>query len=162
MIVKKFDGNLQIHIRQYKRYASERLYPAKIGITLTPTRFTILLSSIDAIKSSVEKLRNKEIVNCKLHLGGGTFVRINSDFPTTIDIRRFFLPEGEMTPWPTKKGIALRLHEWDSLVARLGDISTLINTDEKPCFERLDHIDPTVRFHCKECNPFQPFFLQNY
>ena len=158
MIVKKFDGNLQIHIRQYKRYGPERLYPIKIGVTLTPTRFMILLSSIDAIKSSVEKLRNKEIVNCKLHLGGGTFVRINSDFPATIDLRRFFLPEGEMTPRPTKKGIALRLNEWDSLVTHLDDVAKLINT--KPCF--ASHLSATARFRCDECNPFNSYFIQNY
>src|SRR6188508_2125412 len=115
MTVKNFKGSLYIHIRQYKRYGSDRLYPTKIGINLSPTRFITLLSFIDTIKSNAEKLRKRESVKCKLHLGGGIFVSLNSEFPTTIDFRRFFLPEGEMTPRPTKKGIALRLNEWDSL-----------------------------------------------
>ena len=160
MTVKTFNGDLQIHIRQYKRYGSGRVYPTKIGITLSPTRFITLLSFIETIKSNVEKLRNKDLVKCKLHLGGGIFVSLNSEFPTTVDFRRFFLPEGEMTPRPTKKGLALRLGEWDALVTHLDDINKLIDTNLKPCFE--SHPDPATRMRCEECNPFQPFFIQNY
>ena len=161
-MVKRFNGALQIHIRQYERDGKGGSYPTKVGIALTPTRFMVLLSFIDTLKSNVERLRNRDQhAFCKIHLGGGIFATLSSDF-RAVNIRRFFQPQGEIVPHPTKKGIALRLNEWDSLMTRLDDINKLINTDEKPCFERLDHIDPTVRFHCKECNPFQPFFLQNY
>ena len=160
MTVKTFNGNLQIHIRQYQQFGKGTLYPTKIGITLTPSRFVTLLSLMDAIKSNVEKLRNREFVNCKLHLGGGIFVKLNSQFPNTVDFRRFYVPEGEVTPFPTKWGIALRLNEWDSLVTLLGDVNKLINTEEKPCFE--SHLSPTARFRCDECNPFQPSFIQNF
>ena len=158
MTVKTFNGNLQIHIRQYKQFGKGALYPTKIGFTLTPSRFAAMLIFIDTIKSSVEKLRNREFVNCKLHLGGGIFVKLNSQFPTIVDFRRFFLPQGETTPCPTKWGIALRLHEWDSLVAHLGDINKLI--DVKPCFE--SHPDLSTALRCEECSPFQPFITQNY
>ena len=158
MTVNKFNGNLQVHIRQYKQFGKGALYPTKIGITLSPSRFATLLAFADTIKSSVEKLRNREFVNCKLHLGGGIFVKLNSQFPTIVDFRRFFLPQGETTPCPTKWGIALRLHEWDSLVAHLGDINKLI--DVKPCFE--SHPDLSTALRCEECSPFQPFITQNY
>lgn len=156
MIVNTLNGNLQVHIRQYTRYG-KRLYPTKIGINLTPSRFMVLLYSIDAIKLNVEKLRNGETdVYLKVHLGGGIFARVSSNFHT-VDIRRFFLPEGTSAPWPTRKGIALRLSEWDALVAHLDDISKLI--DAKPCFE--DHPDLSTRLRCEECSPFQPFLIQN-
>ena len=149
MTAKKFNGNLQVHIRQYKQFGKGTLYPTKIGITLSPSRFATLLAFADTIKSSVEKLRNKEFVNCKLHLGGGIFVKLNSQFPTIVDFRRFFLPQGEATPCPTKWGI----HEWDSLVMHFDDVKKLINA--KPCFE--SHPDLSSAFHCEECNPFQSF-----
>ena len=160
--MKRFNGKLQIHFRQYQQDGKGGSYPTKVGIALTPTRFMVLLSAIDSIKSNVERLRNREPnVMCKIHIGGGVFVSLSSDF-LAVNIRRFFQPEGEITPHPTKKGLALRIYEWDALVAQLGDISKLVDSDEKPCFERLDHIDPTTRFHCKECNPFNSYFIQNY
>ena len=113
---------------------------------------------MDAIKSNVEKLRNREFVNCKLHLGGGIFIKLNNQFPNTVDFRRFFVPEGETTPFLTKWGIALRLHEWDSLVVHLDDVNKLI--DAKPCFE--SHPDLSSAFRCDECSPFHPVIPQNY
>ena len=153
MTAKKFNANQQVHIRQYQQFGKGGLYPTKIGITLSPSRFATLLASVNTIKSSVKKLRNKEFVDCKLHLGGGIFVKLNSQLPTVVDFRRFFLPQGEATPCPTKWGIALRLHEWDSLVMHFDDVKKLINA--KPCFE--SHPDLSSAFHCEECNPFQSF-----
>ena len=161
-MVKRFNGDLKVHIRQYQRDEKGGLYPTKTGIALSPHRFMTLLAHIDSIRSNVERIRSRELnITYKLHLGGGVFVSLSSDF-RAVNVRHFFQPEGEITPHPTKKGLALRFCEWDSLVAQLADISKLVDIDERPCFERLDHIDPTTRFHCKECNPFSMYFIQNY
>ena len=158
--VSRFNGNLLVHIRQYQQNGKGGSYPTKIGITLSPSRFMTLLSFVDTIKSNVERLRNREQnVTCKLHLGGGIFVSISGDY-LAVNIRRFFQPEGEITPHPTKKGLALRLSEWDNLTAQLQAIEKLIDSDERPCFE--SHLSPVTRFHCKECNPFMSYFIQNY
>jgi len=140
-----------------------KLYPSKIGIALTPTRFFNLLAQIDEIQSNVDKLRRGEMdVLYKRHIGGGVYVAFNSDFLHVVNIRRFFIPAGEMMPIPTRRGIALRLSEWDVLVARLDEIRKMIPPNEKPCNEREDHQNPTIRFDCKDCNPFQSYFTQNY
>ena len=81
-----------------------RIILYKVGIALTPTRFVVLLSFIDTLKSNVERLRNRDQnVVCKLHLGGGVFASLRNDFHV-VNIRKFFQPQGGIVPHTTKKG----------------------------------------------------------
>lgn len=159
----KYNNTLQVHIRQYEKNEKGQLFPSKLGICLTQSRFATLQYFADLIKPQIEKLRNKEgNVSFRFHLGGGIFLSANSDFPT-INVRRYFLPDGQTSPHPTKKGIALRLREWDAIVEKFDDITKLLDKDIMPCFLVEDHhLNMEMGFNCPECNPFQPFIVQDY
>ena len=158
--VKNFNDDIQVHFRQYERSVMWNLYPTKLGIHLSPTQFATLLHFMKPINAIVEKIRNREkYVSFKFHLGAGIYATANSEFPV-VHLRRYFLPDGQTSPLPTKKGISLRLKEWEAFVTQLDDIKNLI--DAKPCFYQDDHHSLVTFLICPECNPFKMDFLPNH
>jgi Transcriptional Coactivator p15 (PC4) len=73
-----------------------------------------------------------------------------------VDIRKFFLPDGQQDPLPTKTGIALRLREWNELRHANESIRTAYPrlAETTPCFLREDHYGQTGALSCRECYPF--------
>jgi len=162
VVVDVFNGNVQVHIRQYEKDDKGKLFPTKSGICLTATRFAALIYCADLVKPLLEKIRNKENgISIRLHLGGGIFLSANSDF-SAVNVRRYFVPEGQTVPYPTKKGLALRFSEWNILVEKFMDISKLLDNDNMPCFLREDHQLLSIANACNECNPFLPFRVDDY
>ena len=66
---------------------------------------------IEVIETNMKALRAGESVGYKQHIGG---VSITSGF-YCVDIRKFFIPYGETNVKPTRRGIALRLWEWEDM-----------------------------------------------
>ena len=73
-----------------------------------------------------------------------------------IDIRKFYVPYGEQDVKPTRRGLALRLHEWpqmkkivDSINAEHPSLGTAL-----PCYMSDDHQNQQGMLECRECNPF--------
>jgi hypothetical protein len=90
----------------------------------------------------------------KYHLGGGIFVSSSGADVPLIHIRRHFLPEGVMFDIPTKKGIAMRMKEWYTILRQQGGIKqrSLEIAQAIPCF--VNHPDVEYALGCQECNPF--------
>ena len=160
VVVSKFNGEVQVHIRQYD--ANEKtgfLYPTKLGVCLPPRRFAELYSGIDSCIRHVKYLRDGEPVEYKKHLGGGIYLTVMSGFGC-VNIRKYWVPDGSsdgsMSPVPTKLGLVLRLSEWDLLVESLEGVrnSHPDLTSAVPCNEGLDHLNQMGYFTCSECNPF--------
>ena len=71
-------------------------------------------------------------------------------------LRQFYVLYGDTEIKPTRKGIALRLAEWD----QMNKVMELVNTaytalaNATPCYFANDHQNQLGALHCKECNPF--------
>ena len=143
-----------MHIRQF-----DNNVPSKRGICLSPERFATLVYYIPDINRCVSKVRDgdKEIWN-KYHLGGGIYVKIDGGFQT-VNIRRYFVPKGTIEEVPTKKGIALRINEWDRLVECAEEVKSVAEElKATPCFLKADLTETLVAISCKECYPFTSFY----
>ena len=79
-------------------------------------------------------------VNYRQHIGGGCFVSVTTGFKC-VDFRQFYVPYGDIEIKPTRKGIALRLAEWDQMrkVIDLIDSFYPALADNSSCYLTLDH-----------------------
>jgi len=148
-LVCVFNGETKVHVREY----IDEKYPTKKGICLSPIRWAALLGTaftLDEILSNRSDLRD----DYRVHLGGFVYVKANKEYGT-IDIRQYFIPDGQHNEIPTKKGVTLRKFEWFALKKRVDDINRLSEDliNAKPCAESLDHANPERYFACLECNP---------
>ena len=115
-------------------------------------RWASLKILFDTIDGKVKALCNGENVNFREHIGGGLYVSVTSGF-YCVDFRKFFVPYGQQEIKPTRKGIALRIHEW----AEMQKTIDTINNDfpclatALPCYLQIDH---NSSFDCRECYPF--------
>jgi len=103
----------------------------------------------------MKALRADESVGYKQHIGGGYYVSITSGF-YCVDIRKFFIPYGETDVKPTRRGIALRLREWEDMKKIIDAINNAYPTlgTALPCYLGNDHMDQLGALRCTECYPF--------
>ena len=118
----------------------------------TWARFCQLLDDID---EKVKDLRVGKPVQYRSHVGGGYFVSVTKGYKC-VDFRKFYLPEGETEERPTRRGIALRLREWDAMRGIIQSINQSFDSLAKavPCFEGYDHLNQMAPLACMECYPF--------
>ena len=104
---KKEDGSVSIRIQDKyndRRYAD-----------LTASRWAVLQSEIAAIDLALTNaVDNKDGVKLQRHLGFAWWVSVSSGFHC-VDIRKFFIPQGEERQKPTRTGVTLAPREWNSL-----------------------------------------------
>jgi len=115
--------------------------------------------SIPGIETNVKTLIEDKPVSYRHPIGGGYYVSVTSGF-NCIDIQKFF-PSLRTDEQPTRRGLALRLHEWM-------DMKKIIeNVDSKyyelctalPCYLRESHQNQFGALECSECNPFKSLFF---
>jgi len=117
-------------------------------------RWAQFRQSIDEIESNVTALTSGQTVKYCNHIGGGYYVSVTSGF-NCVDFRKFFIPHGETEVKPTRKGLALRLHEWSEmrkLVEKINNAYPALGT-AVPCYMQGDHANPLGALECKECCP---------
>jgi hypothetical protein len=68
----------------------------------------------DVINDLPTRVIEKEPVDWRYHIGDDVFVTIKAPFPF-VHIRKRFIPAGEWTYRPTKRGVALHFGEWKEL-----------------------------------------------
>ena len=165
-VVCRFNGNILLHIRHYKfSKESNKFYPTKIGANLTVRRFAHLMTNLGEITKTFDQIRSSDnnIVSFSLHVGGGIFCTLKTGVPG-VDIRRYFVPQGETKVHPTKNGIALKYYEWTKFVNSLDEIKnsnpSLMNA--RHCFERGYHYNHEGAMTCTECNPFQKQYFDSF
>ncbi|KAL5021594.1 hypothetical protein ScPMuIL_000749 [Solemya velum] len=103
------------------------------------------------INEAVEEAKKGKDVRATWHLGGNLIVTVDKRFPT-VDIRHFDKLRGSDEPRPTRKGVAMRLDRFKSVVELMPH---LIPELEKtvPCYMRDDHQNQLGFLQCPECNP---------
>jgi len=79
-------------------------------------QFRLDFDEIDAQVIAVHKNANENDppVNYRQHISGGCYVSVTTGFKC-VDFRQFYMPYGKTEVKPTRKGIALRLTEWDQM-----------------------------------------------
>lgn len=121
---------------------------------LTLQRYQQLLESVEDIQKAVNDHKQGKDVHYMNHLGGNNYVQVNSGFKV-VDVRKFWLPQGQIEVRPTKKGIALKFDEFDTLVKLRTEIEQKIPelASVRPCWTGDDHMNQLGALSCSECNP---------
>lgn len=158
VVVNRFNGQIYVHVRQYKDdISSGKSYPTKIGVSLNPSRFAILMMNSDEISQALDNIRKPEptCVNYKRHLGGGIYLSVTTGVEC-VDIRRYFVPDGQKEELPTRNGISLKCSEWRKLVQLDQEIRKLspLLQNATPCSYDVSHSNQEGALMCKECTPF--------
>ena len=89
-------------------------YPTKNGVSINLSRWKELVEKADEIMETVQKLVADQDVKLFHHLGGNIHVSVNTGV-YSVDLRQWWLPEDSDTLRPTRRGIGLRLLEWEKL-----------------------------------------------
>ena len=149
-----FKGSTSLHIRQYSK-GFKKPYPTKEGVTLTPSRFSRLSSYVDIIDEHIRRLEAGDVFEFRRHLGGEYFCDIKGGIHA-INIRKYFVPNNQFMPIPTKNGISMTMEEWRNFKDKIPDIKDLsMELDNAlPCFFQLSHSNQEAMFMCYECNPY--------
>ena len=155
VVAKKYNGELQIHIRQFNRF-DRSTYPTKKGVTLSLLRWRVLELRKDNIdkyfQDFYEDLGNEEQ---SIHLGGGIYATMNYEYPV-VNIRHWWKPNEGTEPKPTKRGIILNNAKWKQLKNAMDimrDFVPELNSVSDGC-DQIDHQNQIGMLRCKECNPF--------
>lgn len=81
----------------------------KKGITFTLARWKHFTHLIDEIDQAATKLwaDDPELEMKKWHLGGNVFVTVNPEY-SVVDIRNFWVPEGQTELTVTRRGLSFK------------------------------------------------------
>ena len=96
------------------RFWRDDTIPTKEGVSLQLTQWKDLCDMTGVIDDLMTRVIDQEPVDWRYHLGEDTYVTIKAPY-TCVNIRRFWIPNGEWTLKPTKKGVSLNWKEWQEL-----------------------------------------------
>src|SRR2546425_1277948 len=118
VVYSRFKEQEFIHIRDYG-VNGERTYPTKRGVCLTPARLKALMGKFDEIDEQLKQTDAKapykvQQSQYKTHLGGGIYAAIDEKF-SGLNLRRYWVPEGQLSIVPTKNGVYLTSAQWTIL-----------------------------------------------
>ena len=150
MEVKDFE-NQHIEVIFVQTVYEQNLLKKK-EFSLTLRRFQQVLRSLEDIKQAVKDHQDGKEVHYMKHLGANRYVQVNTGF-RVVDLREFWLPEGKNTVQPTRRGIALKFEEFETLIQLdferiLPELKTTT-----PCMFSEDHQNQLGYLMCAECNP---------
>jgi hypothetical protein len=110
------------------------------SVNFTPERWAQFVVIFDEINTSIKKLvEQKSDVKYRHHIGWKWYTSVTSNYQC-VDIRQFYWHR-EKGPSPSKRGIALRLHEWTNLVGLISHLHLQHPklADAVPCWAKDDH-----------------------
>jgi len=145
--VTEWRGETRVDIRQYQGG-----YRTKKGVSLTPSRFRLLVQSLRRITDTLEEIIGGGASEYEYHLGGNVWVYAKAPYQA-VQIRKKFLRQGVLMHSPY--GISLKSPQWQKLCeattiidANFPDIATTV-----PCIQQEDHRDQISLLWCLECCP---------
>lgn len=155
LVYSQFNGKDLIQFREYA-VMGERKYPTKKGVCLTPGRLRALMEIFDDIDEQLKQQKSDasykvQSSSYKSHLGAGIYVTVDTKF-SGVDLRRYWVPEGQLSIVPTKNGLYLPSSQWSSLKEKLGEL--LIARPELSIAEQCYHDNQMGMMDCRECLPF--------
>ena len=157
IVYTRFKNAILIHIREYATKTTSSgvcEYPTKKGISLTPGRLFMLSSKLDEIDNQLQlqKFPNPQPSPAyKRHLGGGVYVSTGDGY-NCVDLRRYFVPDGQTAITATRSGIALSHYQWNSMKEKLKEL--MILHSELECALPCMHDAQEEMMMCRECMPF--------
>lgn len=108
MIVKPFNNQLRVDLRLWVAPN----HPAKKGITFILARLKQFTNVIDEVDQAAKKLwtEDPELEEKKWHLGGNIIETVNPAY-SGVNIRHFWVPEGQTEVTATRRGLVLKRYE---------------------------------------------------
>jgi len=110
------------------------------------------------INDKVKAILQEKDVKYRHHIGGACYVSVTTGY-RCVDFRKFFVADGEMEPKPTRRGIALRIREWEQmpqLIQKINEKNPELGTAFQ-CYVQDDHNNQMGALECRECHPFGPY-----
>src|SRR6267154_53892 len=155
LVYSRFVDREWVHIREYTTLG-EKTYPTKKGVCLTTSRLKSLTNKLDEIDEQLKQASSSASYKVeqslyKSHLGAGIYASVGSEFKG-VDLRRYWVPEEQMLPIPTRNGIFLSLAQWNSLKQKIPKL--LAAHSELNSAEECFHANQMGYIGCKECMPF--------
>ena len=92
------------------RFWKDDTVPTKEGASLHLDQWKALCNMLDVIDDLLTRVIEKEPVDWRYHIGDDVFVTIKASY-VCVHIRKHFIPVGEWTYRPTKRGVALHFGE---------------------------------------------------
>ena len=147
--VKPYENSLRFDLREWKE---DR--PTRRGVSMPMLRFVSLMQHEEAISTALGKvMRNDPTVDESFHIGGNLYVSIKAPY-WLVDFRQHFLDD-EFVLRPTRKGLKLKLEEWNKFKTSLEKMKEAVpeTSGMEPCYASDSHLNQAGFRSCKECCP---------
>ena len=97
------------------RFWESETVPTKTGVSLSLCQWKQLCSITSMLDDLMRRIREKEPVDWRYHLGEDVYVVIKAPHPIIHVRKHFVVPSEEWRLQPTKRGVALSFFEWQEL-----------------------------------------------
>ena len=104
LLVVESDGSISVQLREFERNSlTQKLFPTSVGIQMLPVIFSNLVKQAEQIDKCVDLLssRDPKYFRFQRKLGGSAAVSVTSGYKC-VNLRKWFLPEGETLLMPTR------------------------------------------------------------
>ena len=108
--LKEWNGSKRVDLRFWK----DSTVPTKEGVSLHLDQWKTLCNMSDVIHDLLTIVIEKEPVDWRCHIRDEAYVTIKAPY-VCVHIIKHFIPAGEWTYRPTKRGVALHFGEWKEL-----------------------------------------------
>ncbi|XP_046381433.2 uncharacterized protein LOC124152515 [Haliotis rufescens] len=144
---------LHIHIRKYEN-DKERSFPTERGIKINLMQWLELKTGASHVDETISLLKQRKDKKIFYHLGANTYVQVDTKF-AGVDIRHWWWCCEDKVVKPSKKGIFLRLDQWEKLKECFGVMVDYVPELETtvPCIMQEDHQNQVGALRCTFCNP---------
>ena len=106
--------------------------PTKAGVSLTLPQWKILCDAADLVDDLIQRVKDREPVDWRYHLGEDIYVIIKAP-ASTIHVRKYYVPNGEWTLFPTRSGVTFTPYEWKELKKTIS-----VFEDKEPQLKTMD------------------------
>lgn len=111
------------------------------------------------IDQVIEEIRGDRETCYRHHIGGNIYVSISKQYPS-VDVRQFWKPHGKPDILPSRRGVPLRLQQFEAIKKVLPQLRKLCPKLEKavPCYQQESHHNFLGLHQCFECTPNSDYF----
>ena len=159
LLLSRFNGQVLVHVREFVSMG-EREFPTKKGVCFTPGRLSVLRGKIEEIDEALRQQETNASYGVeagptlyKVHLGAGIYASVSENY-NGVSLRRYWVPEGQLSAVPTRNGIYLPASQWRALKVKLEELMNAHPElrEAKECVNSHDSHMEMVE--CRECMPF--------
>jgi hypothetical protein len=126
----EWNGSKRVDLRCWKT----ETIPTKVGISLSLPQCKVLCSATQVVDDLISRVKDGEPMDWRYDMGEDVYVIIKAP-QLTIHTREYFVPNGEWTLHPTKRGVTLSLYEWKELKKTIA-----LFEDREPELRTIDNI----------------------